>query len=122
MAEGFLKSFDPALEVHSAGTRPEARVNPNAVMVMKEVGIDISKQVPDPLEKYLDKEWDYVITVCDNAREACAYFPGKAGQRLHMGFEDPAAAVGSEEEVLAVYRSIRDGIKHEFFEFYNKVK
>jgi arsenate reductase (thioredoxin) len=121
MAEGFLKSIDPGLEVFSAGTFPAPRVNPNAVKVMKEIGIDISRQVPEKVDKYIDEEWDYVITVCGGARDACPYFTGKVKNRLHIGFDDPADAIGDEEEVLAEYRRVRDEIRKEFNDFYLKI-
>jgi arsenate reductase (thioredoxin) len=118
MAEGFLKSFDPKLEVFSAGTHPASKVNPNAVKVMKEIGIDISNQVPDLVDKYIDEEWDYVITVCDSAKETCPVFSGKVKNRLHIGFEDPFSANGSEEDILAVYRKVRNAINDQFYSFY----
>lgn len=120
MAEGFLKSFDPALEVFSAGTHPAPRVNPNAVKVMKELGIDISHHIPEKVDQYIDDEWDYVITVCGGANEACPAFTGKVKKRLHIGFDDPADAIGDEEEVLAEYRRVRDEIKRDFLGFYKK--
>jgi arsenate reductase len=122
MAEGFLKSFDKSLEVYSAGTHPASKVNPNAVKVMKELGIDISHHVPEKVDQYIDREWDYVITVCGGANESCPAFTGKVKQRLHIGFDDPADAMGSEEEVLPEYRRVRDEIKAGFFELYNKIK
>lgn len=118
MAEGFLKSFDKKLEVYSAGTVAEGRVNPYAVKVMKEAGIDISMQKPEPVDMYLSDSFDYVITVCDGAKEVCPVFTGKVKQRLHIGFEDPADAKGNEEEVRAVYRKVRDQIKEAFYDFY----
>ena len=121
MAEGFLKSFDKSLDVFSAGTHPADKVNPYAVAVMKEIGIDISRHVPDPVDTYIHREWDYVITVCGGAKEVCPAFTGNVKQRLHIGFDDPADAVGSEEEVLAVYRRVRDEIKEGFLEFYNDI-
>lgn len=121
MAEGFLRSFDPDLEVRSAGTRPEKEVNPNAISVMKETGIDISHHTPDPVEKYLDNEWDYVITVCGGAKEICPVFTGKVKHRMHIGFEDPADAVGTEEEIIVVYRRVRDEIHIGFMKFYNEI-
>jgi arsenate reductase len=121
MAEGFLKSFDKTLEVSSAGTHPAEKVNPNAVKVMKEIGIDISHHVPELVDKYIDREWDYVITVCGGAKEVCPAFIGKVKQRLHIGFDDPADAVGSEEEVMAVYRRVRDEIKQGFGRFYDSI-
>lgn len=118
MAEGFLKSFDKNLEVSSAGTRPEASVNPNAVKVMNEIGIDISRQEPKNVDLFKDKEFDYVITVCDSAKETCPVFTGSVKHRRHIGFEDPAEARGTDEEILAVYRKVRDQIKDEFMKFY----
>ena len=108
MAEGFLKSFDKRLEVHSAGTSAEGEINKYAVKAMNEVGIDISKQVPEPVEKYLSDEFDYVITVCDGAKEACPVFTGKVNNRLHIGFEDPAVARGTEEEVMRLHRNVKN--------------
>ena len=121
MAEGFLKSLDPGLKVYSAGTKPAAKVNPYAVTVMKEIGIDISQQVPENVNIYTSKEFDYVITVCDNAREICPVFTGKVNNRLHIGFDDPADAAGSDEEILAEYRRIRDEIRIEFSKLYEKI-
>jgi len=121
MAEGFLKSFDPRLEVFSAGTKPAERINPFAVRVMKEVGIDISEQFPKDVERFLNEEFDYVITVCDNAKETCPVFTGRVKNRLHIGFEDPAEAVGEEEEVLPVYRRVRDQIDEAFRKLYDEV-
>jgi len=123
MAEGFLKSFDDELEVFSAGVKPEERVNPNAVKAMNELGIDISKGISQDVNEYINDSFDYVITVCDNAKESCPVFLGDVKEQLHIGFEDPADAKGTEEEVMPVYRKIRDEIKKEFFEFYqNKLK
>jgi len=120
MAEGFLKSFDKNLEVYSAGTNPAERANPYAIKAMNEVGIDISNGIPENVDKYLDQSFDYVITVCDNAKETCPVFMGDVKHRLHIGFDDPAEAVGTEEEVMPVYRRIRDEIKNDFYEFYHK--
>jgi arsenate reductase len=120
MAEGFLKSFEENLEVYSAGTKPAEKVNPFAVKAMKEVGIDISNGVTEDVNKYLSQSFDYVITVCDNANETCPVFIGDVKHRLHIGFDDPADAVGAEDEVMLVYRRVRDEIKRVFFEFYLK--
>jgi arsenate reductase len=120
MAEGFLKSFNYALEVFSAGTHPAPRVNPNAVKVMKELGIDISHHIPEKVDQYIDEEWDYVITVCGGANESCPAFTGKVKKRLHIGFDDPAEVMGNEEEVLSEYRRVRDEIKRDFLGFYKK--
>jgi arsenate reductase len=119
MAQGFLKSFDNMLEVHSAGTSPAPAVNPSAVKVMAEVGIDISKNSPKHVDEYLNDQWDYVITVCDDANETCPFFIGKVKHRLHMGFEDPSHATGSDEFIMSEFRRVRDEIKTEFFKFYN---
>ena len=120
MAEGFLKSFDNNLEVFSAGTKPAERVNPFAVKAMKEIGIDISNGIAEDIDKYLSQSFDYVITVCDNAKESCPVFMGKVKHRIHIGFDDPADAFGAEEEIMPVYRRVRDEIKKEFYELYKK--
>ena len=122
MAEGFLKSFDKGFEVYSAGTKAESNVNTYAIKVMEEEGIDISMQKPEPVEKYLKSSFDYVITVCDGAKEVCPVFIGKVENRLHIGFEDPADAKGLPIEVLPVYRKVRDQIKNEFLAFYKELK
>ncbi|MCX7797809.1 MAG: arsenate reductase ArsC [Melioribacter sp.] len=119
MAEGFLKSIDPSLEVYSAGVSPANQVNPKAIQVMKEIGIDISKNVPKNVESFINESFDYVITVCDNAKETCPVFTGNVGKQLHLGFEDPAEATGTEEEILNVFRRVRDQIKIAFENFYN---
>ena len=121
MAEGFLKSFDSELEVFSAGTVPAEKVNPNSVIVMGEVGIDISSQYPQDVDEFIEQPFDYVITVCDNAKEVCPIFTGEVKHQLHITFDDPADATGTEQEVLAVYRRVRDEIKEEFDQFYNKI-
>jgi arsenate reductase (thioredoxin) len=118
MAEGLLKSFDKNLEVYSAGTKPAEKVNPFAVKAMQEIGIDISNGIAENVDKYLSQSFDYVITVCDNAKESCPVFIGNVKHRLHIGIDDPADAVGSEEEVMPVYRRVRDEIKKDFYEFY----
>ena len=120
MAEGFLKSFDSELEVFSAGTIPAEKINPNSVMVMDEIGIDISSQYPQDVDEFIEQSFDYVITVCDNAKEVCPVFTGHVKHQLHIPFDDPADAIGTEQEVLAVYKRVRDEIKESFSEFYNK--
>jgi arsenate reductase (thioredoxin) len=120
MAEGFLKSLDKNLDVFSAGTKPAERVNPFAVEAVKEIGIDISNGVPENVDKYVNQSFDYVITVCDNAKETCPVFTGKVKHRLHIGFDDPADAIGTEDEVMPVYRRVRDEIREEFLKFYNE--
>jgi arsenate reductase len=120
MAQGFLQSFDKNIEIHSAGTFPASKVSSMAVRVMAETGIDISHYKPKPVDRYINETWDYVITVCDNAKEMCPVFTGKVDNRLHIGFEDPANITGTEEFVLNEYRRIRDLLKEEFWDFYIK--
>jgi arsenate reductase len=119
MAQGFLQSFDKNIEVHSAGTFPAGRINPKAVEVMAEAGIDISKNSPKSVDEFLNDQWDYVITVCDDANETCPVFIGKVKHRLHIGFEDPSHIKGSEDFILSEFRRIRDEIEEEFYKFYN---
>ena len=119
MAEGFLKSLDNNLEVYSAGTKPADKVNPFAVKAMKEIGIDISGGVPKNVDKYINQSFDYVITVCDNAKETCPIFTGKVKKQVHIGFDDPAEATGSEEEVMSVYRRVRHEISEQLQTFYS---
>ena len=118
MAEGFLGSIDPRLEVFSAGTNPAPAVNPFAVAVMKEAGIDISQNRPKSVDLFLDEPFDFVITVCGGAKETCPAFMGNVKNRLHIGFDDPADAVGSAEEVIPVFRKVRDEIRSGFNSFY----
>ena len=123
MAEGFLKSFDSSMEVYSAGTFPSSQVNPNAVKVMSEIGIDISDSKAEDVAAYLNQSFDFVITVCGNAQETCPTFMGDVKENLHIGFDDPADATGTEEEILAEFRRVRDEIKRDFREFYdNNIK
>ena len=118
MAEGFLKSFDSDLDVYSAGTQPSTRVHPKAIQVMKEAGIDISDGYPKDVSQFLTQSFDYVITVCDSAKETCPVFLGKVQEQLHIGFEDPAEATGSEDEIISVFRRVRDEIQRDFRKFY----
>jgi arsenate reductase len=118
MAEGFLKSFDVNLEVYSAGTKPAEKVNPLAVKVMSEIDIDISNGIAEDVDKYLFQSFDYVITVCDNAKETCPVFNGDVKHQFHIPFDDPADATGPEEEIIAVYRRVRDEINEKFQKFY----
>ncbi|KAA3610185.1 MAG: arsenate reductase ArsC [Calditrichaeota bacterium] len=120
MAEGFLKSFDPSLEVHSAGTNPSSMVHPKAVKAMQEIGIDLSENYPKDVDQFLNQAFDFVITVCGNAKETCPVFSGKVGQNLHIGFDDPADAQGSAEEIMAVFRRVRDEIENDFKDFYKQ--
>jgi len=114
MAEGFLRHIaGDKYEAYSAGTHPST-LNPRATEVMREVGIDISGQRSKSLDEFLDRDMDIVITVCDHAKETCPVFPN-ANKTLHWSFSDPAEAGGSEEEILQVFRKIRDQI-------HNKIK
>ena len=120
MAHGWVQSFDEALEVHSAGTEPAESVNPLAVKVMKEVGVDISHHVPKSVRKFLGESWDYVITVCGGANESCPAFIGDVKHRLHFGFDDPSKVNGADDFVLSEFRRVRDEIKEKFFDLYSK--
>lgn len=116
MAEGYLKNFagDKAC-VYSAGVETHG-VNPRAIAVMAEDGIDISKHTSNHIDEYQDIDFDYVITVCDNARERCPYFPTDAA-KFHHNFPDPAKATGNEELVMNEFRRVRDMIKKYSTEF-----
>ena len=118
MAHGFLQSFDENINVYSGGTAPATQVNAKAVEVMKEVGIDISSHVPTHVNTYLHQEWDYVITVCGGAHESCPMFTGNVRHRLHIGFDDPATATGTDEQITDKFRRVRDEIREKFAEFY----
>ena len=118
MAHGFLQSFDKRITVCSAGTEASGRLNEKAVQVMKEVGVDISHHTSDSVDKYVDDEWDYVITVCGGANEACPAFTGKVKQRLHIGFDDPSHAAGTPEYIMSEFYRVRDEIKADFNQFY----
>lgn len=123
MAQAFLESFDARLEVVSAGTEPSGYVHPKAIEVMKEEGIDLSKNESESVDKYLDTTWDFVITVCGGAKETCPAFFGEVKERMHIGFDDPAEATGTESEILEEFRRVRNEIKRDFQSFFNeKVK
>ena len=119
MAHGFIKSFSSEIDVFSAGTNPAEKVNPKAVEIMKEAGIDISDHIPHNVSEYVGETWDYVITVCGGANESCPVFAGRVGHLLHIGFDDPSGATGTEESVMAEFRRVRDEIKNRFEQFYN---
>ena len=110
MAEGLLRTLaGDRFDAHSAGTEA-THIRPLAVRAMRDIGVDISGQESKTLDRYLKETFDHVITVCDDANEACPFFPG-AQSRLHWSFEDPSKAEGTEEERLAVFRSVRDRIR-----------
>ena len=111
IAEGYLQDFaGNKAEVYSAGVETHG-VNPKAIQVMKEDGVDISQHTSNNVNEYRDIEFDYVITVCDNARERCPYFPSGA-KKFHYNFPDPAKAKGTEKEVIKQFREVRDMIKN----------
>ena len=116
MAEGFLRDMaGDRFEVFSAGIKP-TQVNPLAIKVMAEAGIDISKHRSKSAMEFIGQKFDYVVTVCDNAKQTCPIFPGKY-EKIHWDLEDPAEAQGSEEERLAFFRRIRDEIKNNIHVF-----
>lgn len=123
MAHGILQNLDSSLVVCSAGVTPAQEVHPLGVKVMVEIGIDISKHFPKHVNQYLNEPWDFVITVCGGAKESCPAFFGQVGERLHIGFDDPDAFKGTEEEILPEFRRVRDEIKMKMEEFYlTKIK
>jgi arsenate reductase len=110
MAEGLLRDLHGGLyEAYSAGTEP-AGVSPYAVKVMAEIGIDMGAHRSKGIQEFSGQQFDYVVTVCDQAKEACPYFPG-GKKMLHQSFEDPSAVTGTEEEIMAGFRQIRDEVK-----------
>ncbi len=116
MAEGLLRQLGGGrFDVESAGTRPD-QVRPEAVEAMREIGIDISGQRSKSVDEFAGREFDYVITVCDNARENCPVFPSTTA-RVHWSFDDPAAAVGDPTARLAVFRRVRDEIAARLLEW-----
>ena len=117
MAEGILHALgDDKFEVASAGAQPAGKVHPLAIDAMHEVGVDISKHESKSLDVFAGQKFDYVITVCDNAREACPHFPG-AAQQLHWSFDDPAQDTGTDQQKMRVFRRVRDEIRHRIRRF-----
>ena len=115
MAEGLLSFFSPKTNVYSAGTKPE-KVNPFAIKAMAEMGIDISKNTSNHADEYANIDFDYVFTVCDNAKEICPIYPN-AKQMIHHSFIDPADATGTEDEQLKVYIQVRNQLRDYFKAF-----
>jgi arsenate reductase len=114
MAEGVLRqAAGDFIEVQSAGSRPAGYVHPKAIEVMKEIGLDISSHASKHMNEFLDRKVETVITVCGNADQACPMFPGQVN-RYHWGFDDPAQAKGSEEEMYTEFRRVRDQIRQVF--------
>ena len=110
MAEGWVNhELGETWEGHSAGTKPAESVHPFAVRVMAEAGVDFADLRPKLVDVYLDQSWDLVVTVCDSAKESCPIFPHLV-ESLHISFPDPAEAVGSDEEIMMVFRTVQDAI------------
>ncbi len=121
MAEGLLRYFgNNKFEVFSAGTHPSV-VHPLAIEAMKEIGIDISNHRSKHVSEFLGQNFDYVITVCDKAKESCPTFPGQV-KRIHWSFEDPAEATGTKEERMKVFRKVRDEIKEHILSFIKEIE
>lgn len=118
MAHGFLQSFDKNITVRSAGTEASGKLNAKAVKAMAEIGFDISHHTSDSVDKYLGDEWDYVITVCGGANEACPAFLGEVKHRLHIGFDDPSHATGTNEFIWSEFVRVRDEIKAGSYKLY----
>ena len=121
MAEGYLKHLDASLEVFSAGTKPASEVNPYAVKAMNEIGLDISNGTPENVNRYLSHSFDYVITVCDEAREKCPDFQGSF-TKIHKSIEDPTKVRGSEFDKMEAFRNVRDNIKEWLTDFAERYK
>ncbi len=120
MAHGFMESFDKRMTIRSAGTEASGKLNTKAVSAMKEIGLDISHHTSDSVDKFLSEEWDYVITVCSGANENCPVFPGKVKNRLHIGFDDPSHATGTEEFIWSEFVRVRGEIQEGFYKFYKE--
>jgi arsenate reductase len=120
MAEGYLRHFDNELEVYSAGVETHG-VNPRAVSIMKADGIDISHHTSNHIDEYQDIDFDYIITVCDHARERCPVFPSRAG-KFHQNFPDPAKTTGSDEEIMSSFEATRNMIREYCRQFVTNIK
>jgi arsenate reductase len=117
MAEGLLKAFRPQWEVFSAGVAPAGAVSRRTIRAMREIGIDISQNKPKHVDRFLSQSFDYVITVCDHAKESCPIFTGDVKNKVHIGFADPTKISGDPEEVFREFRRIRDDMKRELEKF-----
>ena len=118
IAEGYLRHLaGETFDVFSAGLEP-GKVNTNAIYVMKEDNIDISDYTSDDINLFVNEKFNFIITVCDKAKERCPFFPGDA-IRIHWSFEDPAEVTGSKEEIIAEFRKVRDQIKKKLIDFLN---
>lgn len=121
MVEGYLKHLDDSLQVFSAGINPGNGVNPYAVKVMREKGIDISGKLSIDVLEFQNESFDYLITVCDHAKEVCPVFNGEIKHQIHFGFEDPAETIGTDEVIIKKYREVRDLIIEKFHTWYNSI-
>lgn len=118
MAEGIINhELGDKIEAFSAGITPTS-VNPRAIKSMAEIGIDISGHRSKSMDEFAGQDFDYVVTLCDSANEQCPLFFGGV-KKMHMGFDDPAAAAGSEEEIMAVFRRVRDELKDKLLEYFS---
>lgn len=121
MAEAFLKHADQTLDVSSAGFLPDIQTDPKAVAVMRETGIDISRNMPKSVVEFAGQEVDYLITICDSTTEKIATANISFKHKIHLGFADPKKIPASDEDPLAVYRDIRDEIRNELDYFYTRI-
>jgi len=121
MAEAFLQKTDPSLEVCSAGLHPDESTDPLAVVVMNEIGIDISTKKPKSYHEFEGIEFDYLITLCDGTKDKIELVNIPAKHHMHLGFEDPRKAYCTEEQLIYIYRDIRDEIRNELDYFYSYV-
>jgi len=117
MAEGLINTQLDGFTAFSAGTKPSGYVHPKAIQVMQELGIDLSRNKSENLEQFKGQYFDHIITVCDSAKENCPVWLGEAGKRVHIGFDDPADATGTEAEILAEFRRVRDEIADRVLEY-----
>ena len=116
MAEGFTRHhLGDYFDVYSAGTKPKG-INTRAIRAMAELGIDITAQSSKSVKKFISEEFDLVVTLCDDAKESCPVFPG-IREIIHLRFEDPASAVGSDEEIVKIFRKVRDDIKERLIDY-----
>lgn len=119
MAEGFTRHhFGDYFDVYSAGTKPKG-ISIHAIKAMAELGIDITAQSSKSVEKFISEEFDLVVTLCDNAKESCPVFPGTT-EIIHLRFEDPASAVGSDEEIVKIFRKVRDDIQERLLDYFKE--
>jgi arsenate reductase len=121
MAEALLKEMDRSLEVYSAGLHPDPQIDPVAIQVMKEIGIDISKKEPKGYQEFEGMEVDYLITLCEGTKDKITSINISARHKIHLGFEDPRKTNCSEDQIVNVYRNIRDEIQNELEYFFSRI-